>query len=470
MDKHQFEENVTRALADQQLRRNIGSAMDGLIIKRQAVFDDSLELKQLRDFGQAAKQRALQNLPDLLEQLEQNCTRNGIQVHWARTTEEANRIVLDIIRQNGAKAIVKGKSMVSEEMHLNAFLARHGIEALETDLGEFIIQLNCETPSHIIVPAVHKNKQEIAQIFHEKLPDTPYTEEVEELNAIARSRLREKFSEARVGLSGVNFAVAESGTLCLVENEGNGRMCTTVPDVHIAVMGIEKVVARLEDIPPLLRLLTGSATGQLITTYVNMITSPRKEGEKDGPKEVHLLLLDNGRSQMLSDPQLRQTLQCIRCGTCLNHCPVYTRIGGHAYGFVYPGPIGKILNPQMAGFEEAGVLATASSLCNACEEVCPVKIPIPELLRRLRKERNDDRPAALLASVLQAAELITWKCWQLVNTHPRLNQIAGRAAALLGRNLPNVGPLRQWRRYRAAPKVAQKTLHELVKDHGVPNE
>ena len=470
MDKHLFERNVTEALADQQLRRNIGSAMDGLIIKRQAVFDDAEELSHLRDRGQATKQYALRNLPQLLVQLEENCTRNGMTVHWARTTSEANQIVLDIIRENDAKAIVKGKSMVSEEMHLNAFLAKHEIEALETDLGEFIIQLNCETPSHIIVPAVHKNKQEIAQIFHEKLADTPYTEEVEELNAIARSRLREKFSEAKVGLSGVNFAIAETGTLCLVENEGNGRMCTTLPDIHIAVMGIEKVVPKLEDIPPLLRLLTGSATGQLITTYVNMISSPRKEGEKDGPREVHLVLLDNGRSKMLGDPQLRQTLQCIRCGTCLNHCPVYTRIGGHAYGFVYPGPIGKILNPQMAGLEQAGVLATASSLCNACEEVCPVRIPIPELLRRLRRERNEDRPAAFLAFVLQAAELVTWKGWQLVNTHPGLNRLAGRAAALMGRHLPNIGPLKQWRRYRSAPQVAAKSLHELVKDHGVPNE
>jgi L-lactate dehydrogenase complex protein LldF len=470
MDKQGFEQKVTAALADRQLRRNIRSAMDGLMLKRQAVFDDPDEFERLRARGQVIKQHALQNLPDLLERLERNCTRNGIQVHWARTTHEANRIVLDILREHGAGAIVKGKSMVSEEMHLNAFLARHDIEALETDLGEFIIQLNGETPSHIIVPAVHKNKREIARIFHEKLPDTPYTEAVEELNAIARDRLRRKFSEAKVGLSGVNFAVAETGTLCLVENEGNGRMCTTLPDVHIAVMGIEKVVPRLSDIPPLLRLLTGSATGQLITTYVNMITSPRKAGEKDGPKEVHLVLLDNGRSKILSDPQLRQTLQCIRCGTCLNHCPVYTRIGGHAYGFVYPGPIGKILNPQMAGLEQAGVLATASSLCNACEEVCPVKIPIPELLRRLRRECNEDRPAAPLAFVLQAAELITWKGWQLVNTHPGLNRLVGRAAALLGRHLPNMGPLRQWRRYRAAPQVAARSLHELAKDHGVPDE
>lgn len=470
MDKHGFEQNVTEALANQQLRRNIGSAMDGLIIKRQAVFSDPTELEQLRETGNAIKKKSLGALPELLEQLEQNCTRNGIRVHWAETTTEANRIVLDIIKQKGADSLVKGKSMVSEEMHLNRFLEENGVAALETDLGEFIIQLNGETPSHIIVPAVHKNKQEIARIFHEKLPDTPYTEEVEELNAIARARLRQKFSEAKVGLSGVNFAVAQTGTLCLVENEGNGRMCTTVPDTHIAVMGIEKVVPRLDQIPPLLRLLTGSATGQLITTYVNMISGPRKEGEKDGPTEVHLILLDNGRSRILADPQLRQTLQCIRCGTCLNHCPVYTRIGGHAYGFVYPGPIGKILNPQMAGIEQAGVLATASSLCNACEEVCPVKIPIPQLLRRLRRERNQHRPPGMPEFFLQAAEVLSWKGWQLVNTHPRLNQMVSRLAAVMGRNLPNIGPLRQWQRFREAPRLAKKSLHRRVKERGGAND
>ena len=268
--------------------------------------------------------------------------------------------------------------MVSEEMELNDFLHANGIEAIETDLGEFIIQLNKEKPSHIIVPAIHKNKSEIGRIFQEKL-GTPYTEDVGELNGVARQTLRQGFYEATVGLSGVNFAVAETGTLCLLENEGNGRMCTTLPSVHIALMGLEKVVEKLEDLPPLLRLLTGSATGQLISTYVNIITSPRRRGEKDGPKEVHLVILDNGRSRIYGDPQYRQTLQCIRCGTCLNHCPVYTRIGGHAYGFIYPGPIGKILNPHVEGLEKAGELPFASSLCGACEEVCPVKIPIPLL-------------------------------------------------------------------------------------------
>ena len=228
----------------------------------------------------------------------------------------------------------------------------------------------------------------------------PSTAAERRLKAIARRSLRERFARARVGLSGVNFAIAETGTLCLVENEGNGRMCTTLPDVHIAVMGIEKVVARLEDIPPMLRLLTGSATGQVITTYVNMITSPRRTGEKDGPKEVHLIILDNGRSRMLADPEFRQTLLCIRCGTCLNHCPVYVRIGRHGYGHVYPGPIGKILPPQMEGLEQAGVLATASSLCGACGEVCPVRIPLPKLINRLRAEAVDGQHVRVAGAVI----------------------------------------------------------------------
>ena len=383
-----FETNVARDLKNRQLRQNLQSAMDTLISKRQAVFPDPEEIKKLREIGNAIKQQALSRLPELLEQLEKKCIENGIQVHWAETTDEANRIVLDIMRSHDANEIVKGKSMVSEEMHLNHFLIENGIEPIETDLGEFIIQLAGETPSHIIVPAIHKNKDEVARLFHEKIPNTPYTEKVEELTAIARNAMRKKFAAAPVGLSGVNFAIAETGTLLLVENEGNGRMCTTVPPVHIAVMGLEKVIPKWIDVPPLLRLLTGSATGQLITTYVNMITSPRRPGQKDGPKEVHLIILDNGRSHILADPEFRQTLQCIRCGTCLNHCPVYTRIGGHAYGFVYPGPIGKILTPQMEGLEKAGELITASTLCNACGDVCPVKIPIPSLIRRLRDESH----------------------------------------------------------------------------------
>ncbi len=469
-----FADNVAGALKDDQLRKNLRKAMDILVDKRKAVFADADELAHLRSVGNAIKRRALQKLPHLLEQLEANCTANGIQVHWAEDTAAANRIVLEILRDQDASDIVKGKSMVSEEMHLNRFLDEHGIDAVETDLGEFIIQLNHETPSHIIVPAIHKNKDEVAAIFHDKIPETPYTENVEELTAIARRVLRKRFAAAKVGLSGVNFAIAETGTLLLVENEGNGRMCTTAPEVHVAVMGLEKVIEKLSDVPPLLRLLTGSATGQIITTYVNMITSPRKTGEKDGPKAVHLVILDNGRSRILADPEFRETLLCVRCGTCLNHCPVYVRIGGHAYGHVYPGPIGKILTPQMEGLDKAGVLATASSLCGACAEVCPVRIPIPDLIRRLRNESYDKNHRGVVPGAgykRNLAETLVWKGWELANTRPALNHAGTHLAGMVGNHrLPNVGPLKGWTSVRTQPKVACRTLHERARSEGVKDE
>ena len=476
MTNHQplnFDKNVSRALNDAQLIKNIKSAMATLVSKRKTIFSDAAETERLRTLGNALKKKALSKLPQLLEQLEEKCTQNGIQVHWAETAAEANQLVLDIMKSHGATRLVKGKSMVSEEMELNAFLQKHGIEALETDLGEFIIQLNNETPAHIIVPAIHKNKDQISKIFHDNIPDEPYTEDVAELTAIARKTLRQKFYQADVGLSGVNFAVAETGTLCLVENEGNGRLCTTVPGVHIALMGLEKVVEKLEDVPPLLRLLIGSATGQLITTYVNMITSARKEGEKDGPKEVHLIILDNGRSKIFADPRRRQTLQCIRCGTCLNHCPVYNQIGGHAYGYIYPGPIGKILNPQIEGLKAAGVLASASSLCNACEEVCPVKIQIPDLIRRIRNESYSNDPSCTIEGhgyKRNLVEVLTWKAWEKINTHPLINAAGLKILSVLGIKLPKIGPLKYWTRYRTTPELGKKSLHELIKQHGVDHE
>ena len=473
MTNHQqvdFNDNVSRALNDTQLIKNIKAAMGTLVSKRKNIFSDEAETEQLRTLGNALKKKALSKLPQLLEQLEEKCSRNGIKVHWAETTSEANHQVLEIMRSHGATRLVKGKSMVSEEMELNAFLQKNGIEALETDLGEFIIQLNHEKPTHIIVPAIHKNKDQISKIFHEKIPNTPYTEDIAELTAIARKTLRRKFYQADVGLSGVNFAVAETGTLCLVENEGNGRMCTTAPQVHIALMGLEKVVEKLEDLPPLLRLLTGSATGQLITTYVNMITSARKEGEKDGPKEVHLIILDNGRSAMLNDPELRQSLQCIRCGTCLNHCPVYVRIGGHAYGFVYPGPIGEVITPQLEGLGKAGELAGASSLCQACGEVCPVRIPLPDLIRRMRREgvgQGADCCVRDYGSKRSALESLAWKAWALVNTNPRLNALNNMFLGKLGNHLPQLGPLAAWTTGRTAPRFAPKNLHQLADEEGL---
>lgn len=469
-----FHARVHQALTDSQLRANFRRAMDGLRIKRQAVFDDPAELEALRDLGAAIRRNALAKLPELLEQLEANCTANGIQVHWAETVEEANGIVLDIARQHDAKRIIKGKSMVSEEMHLNHFMAEHGIECLESDLGEYIIQLDHEMPSHIIMPAIHKNKDQIARLFEREVEQGHYTEDVDELTAMARRKLREAFMSADIGMSGVNFAVAETGTLCLVENEGNGRMCTTVPPVHIAVTGIEKVVERLDDVPPLFSLLTRSATGQPITTYFNMITTPRKEGERDGPREVHLILLDNGRSRMYADDQLRETLRCIRCGACMNHCPVYGRIGGHAYATVYPGPIGKILMPQLDGLDKVGELATASSLCGACGEVCPVRIPIPQILVRLRKEAVNPprgKPAVMgSGSRRKGMEALVWRWWAALHARPKRYRWMTELSARFGAALPRVGAIKAWTSVRSKPRLARKTLHGLMRERGMSDE
>ncbi|MCP3869881.1 MAG: lactate utilization protein, partial [Gammaproteobacteria bacterium] len=310
------------------------------------------------------------------------------------------------------------KSMVSEEIGLNGFLESRGIECLESDLGEFIVQLAGERPSHIIAPAIHKDRVQVAQLFKKWFPDIPYSEEIETMTRSARQVLRQKFYDASVGFSGVNFAVAETGTLCLVENEGNGRLCTTVPPVHIALTGIEKVVGRLADIPPLLDILVRSATGQPITTYFNMITSPRRADEKDGPEEVHLVLLDNGRSRIYQDRELDFTLGCIRCGACMNHCPVYARIGGHAYRCTIPGPIGALLEPQKTGLDKLGVLPSVSTLCGACSEVCPVGIPIPALLNRLKADGVTGSPGPGEIAVPGAGsrrtrrEAALWRVWQ----------------------------------------------------------
>ncbi|GAB2785215.1 LutB/LldF family L-lactate oxidation iron-sulfur protein [Halomonas shantousis] len=458
-----FHAQAHNALNNPQIRANFRKAMDGLMVKRRDAFGD-WDLETLRELGANIRLRALAKLPDLLEQLEANCQANGIQVHWAEDGEQACRIIRELCEARGAKRMIKGKSMVSEEMHLNAHLEAAGIEALESDLGEYIVQLAEETPSHIIMPAIHKNTDEISDLLHDKT-GTQRTRDVDYLTAAARHQLRERFMAADVGLSGVNFAVAETGTLCLVENEGNGRLTTTVPPMHIAVTGIEKVVEHLRDVPPLYALLTRSATGQHVTTYFNMISSPRKPGEHDGPEEVHLVLVDNGRSNIYQDDELLDTLRCIRCGACMNHCPVYTRVGGHTYGTTYPGPIGSILMPHLQGLETTKDLPTASSLCGACGEVCPVKIPIPDLLVRLRKEAVGEGRGNVegAGAKRDRKELLAWKSWQWLATHPGAwragTGVAGRLRALAPAKLG------VWTDYRTAPKPAAKTLHALVKQH-----
>jgi len=468
-----FLASSARALADPQLRRNFRRAMDGLMAKRAAVFPDPSEWTRLRALGGAIRAKNLLKLPDLLERLEKNLTKNGITVHWASTTAQANQVVLELLEARGVKALVKGKSMVSEEMGLNHFLGAHGVESLESDLGEYIIQLDGEMPSHIIMPAIHKNKDQIARTFSEKIRNAKYTEEVDELTAMARAVLRQKFFEAGAGLSGVNFAVADTGTLCLVENEGNGRMSTHVPPLHIALMGLEKVVERLDEVAPLYSLLTRSATGQAISTYLNLISGPRSGGERDGPREVHLVILDNGRSRIFQDPELRATLACIRCGACMNHCPVYTRIGGHAYEAVYPGPIGSILTPQQEGAGLWHELPHASSLCGACAEVCPVGIPIPHLLIRLRREAGHRVPGSTVlgaGSARSRLEDLAWSVWGWVLGHPAAYRLASWCATRCWRLLPSRAPvLEAWTRSRHKPRMAGASLQERLRRSGVPD-
>lgn len=423
-----FRQRAKAVVANPDLQKSLRGAMDFLQAKRLAQFPDDAELQHLRDLGELIRQYSLANLPALLTQLEARLTANGVQVHWAETPEDANRIFIEIAQRCGARSVIKGKSMVSEEVELNHALAEVGIDALESDMGEYIVQLADEKPSHIIMPAIHKTKVEIAELFAERIPGVDYTDSVDELIQIGRKVLRAKFASADIGLSGVNVMVAETGTLCLVENEGNGRMSTTVPRVHVAITGIEKVVEKLSHVPPILSLLTRSATGQAITTYVNMISSPRKPDELDGPDAVHLILLDNGRTQAYADLQLRSTLQCIRCGACMNHCPVYARVGGHTYGTTYPGPIGKIISPHLLGLDSTYGLATASTLCGACAEVCPVRIPIPDLLIRLRTEAYHNPSTASEAvrgagSAYSSVAMALWHGWAATYRHPKLYRL-----------------------------------------------
>jgi L-lactate dehydrogenase complex protein LldF len=462
-----FKARSRNAVNDPVQRKNFRGAMDFLQEKRRAQFTDRDELDGLRVLGEAIRRYSLARLPQLLEQLERNLTANGVQVHWAETADEANAIALTIAHKHNARTIAKGKSMVSEEIGFNHAMAAAGIDAFETDMGEYIVELAGEKPSHIIMPAIHKTKQEVAALFAAKIPGVDYTEDVDELIKIGRQVLRRKFAEADIGLSGVNFAVAETGTLCLVENEGNGRMCTTVPKVHIAVTGIEKVVEKLEHVLPLYSLLTRSATGQLISTYFNMISRPRQPGEKDGPEEVHLILIDNGRSQAYADDQLRATLQCIRCGACMNHCPVYARIGGHAYGTTYPGPIGAIVSPHMLGLDATYPLAFASTLCGACVEVCPVKIPITDILIRLRNEAQA-RPGGADASLRgsgagrTARASTLWKIWSLIYSRLRLYRLT---SWFISRG-HYLSPTEQgaWTYSRTPLKPAAKRLRDLLKE------
>jgi len=383
----------------------------------------------LRKAGHDLRMHALTHLDEYLALLEEKVTAAGGQVHWARNAEEANRIVLDIASRHGVRNVVKVKSMVTEEIELNHALEGRGIRVYETDLGEFIVQLAGQRPSHITAPALHMTKEEIADLFREKLK-VKTEPDPRQLTEIARKLLREEFLAADMGISGGNFLVAETGTLILVTNEGNGRMCTSLPPVHVAIVGIEKILPDWDSAAVMLKLLARSVSGSKITAYNTFITGVR-EG---GPREFHLVLLDNGRTRILRDETARETLACIRCGACMNICPVYNHVGGHAYGAVYPGPIGSILTPQLLGTQAAGGLTFASTLCGACSEICPVMIPITEILLHLRRRcmEGDELESSSAPAGIRAAA----RALQYVMGSPALYRLAGR----LGRTL--LAPLR----------------------------
>jgi L-lactate dehydrogenase complex protein LldF len=397
-----FRERIRTSLANENLQIALDANAERRIAARKGALDSLPEdWHVLRKRAHAIRLDTIKNLDGYLEQFLEKVKANGIQVHSVKDATQAVEIVSDIVRDKGARLIVKSKTMVSEEIELNKSLEAQGIEVIETDLGEFIIQLRGEPPAHIITPAVHLRKEEVSETFHETL-GTPATTDIPVMTAAARKRLRRYFLEADIGISGINFGVVESGTLCIVTNEGNGRMVTTLPPVHIALMGIERLVPSINDLALMLNLLPRSATGQLITVYTNLINSPRQPGDPDGPQERHLVMVDNGRNAVRNSP-LAEALLCIRCGACLNACPVFAEIGGHAYvgihgeNSTYPGPIGSVISPGLFGQSEFGQLARASSLCGACREACPVDIDLPKLLLRVRaggielKDKKTDR-------------------------------------------------------------------------------
>ncbi|MGA8043465.1 MAG: LutB/LldF family L-lactate oxidation iron-sulfur protein [Terracidiphilus sp.] len=376
-----FPEAAKELLADSQIRRNVRHATDVIQAKRNRVVGELPDWEALREAGSEIRAHALAHLDHYLVEFERNCTRAGGTVHWARDAAEANRIILALIQRHQAKEVIKIKTMTSEEIGLNRHLEANGVRPHETDLAELIVQLGHDKPSHFVVPALHKNRQQVREIFQREMHLPELGDKPEDLCAAARTYLREKYLRIKVAVSGANFLVAENGAVCIVESEGNGRMCLTLPDVLISLVGIEKVIPRFRDLEVLLQTLPRSATGERMNPY-NSIWTGVHEG--DGPKEFHVVLLDNGRSPILADDEARQTLKCIRCAACLNACPVYHQTGGHAYESAYPGPIGAILTPQLYSMERGRTLPYASSLCGACYEVCPVKINIPEVLIHLR--------------------------------------------------------------------------------------
>lgn len=458
---NQFDQRSKQAIADPEIQRAIPKAVRTVSEKRiLAMYETSSEHGEaLRQQAADIKRYTLKNLPTLLEEATDKMIANGIQVLWAEDAAAAREHVLDIACKHNTQKVTKSKSMVTEEIALNEALENAGITTIETDLGEYILQLDGDAPSHIVTPVIHKSKEQIRQLFIDKI-EMPPTDDVVEMAQFAREKLREEFLSSDMGISGGNFVIAETGSLCLVTNEGNARMVTNVPPVHVAVVGIEKIVPTLEDYALITQILPRSATGQKMAVYSHMINSPRREDEVDGPEHIYVIFVDNGRSDIYSSAYA-EALACIRCGACLNICPVYRTVGGHSYGWVYPGPIGSIVSPLLLGLETATPLPNACSLCGACYEVCPVKIDLPRMLLDLRRDL-----------VKQGHQSMIWNAgisiWGIGLSSPGLYSLGVKAARFTTRRLPNKSfpaPLNGWTDYRDIPNFADQSFADWWDEH-----
>jgi len=468
----EFKANARVALDDAQLQRALAGLPGGLVAQRTAARARLPEFEALRDVGRDIRDHALAHLDLYLEEWERNATAAGATVHWAETAADARDAILAICQRAGARTVTKGKSMVSEEIALNGHLEAQGLEVVETDLGEYLVQIRGEVPSHIIAPAIHLTQDQVEADFrkrHTHLPKDRVLIEAATLVGEAREILREKFLAADVGITGANFLIAETGSTIIVTNEGNGDLTQSLAKVHIVITSIDRVVPTLEDVSSILRLLARSATGQEFSTYTTFSTGPRRSGDPDGPQACHIVVLDNGRSELLGS-ELREVLRCIRCGACMNHCPVYTAIGGHAYGWVYPGPIGAVLTPSLIGVKQAGHLPSASTFCGRCEQVCPMKIPLPKLMRHHRETEFDQ--GGLSWSYRKGLAL-----WGWLALRPRLYHLASRfGIAALGAAGRRRGSFRRlpfatgWTRHREFPAPQGRTFQQLWAEHraGLP--
>lgn len=458
-----FKARARTAVRDIPFRQALASATVRFDSGRVAKMGELPDPEGLRDRGRAIRLATLESLDEHLGRLADQVEQAGGHIYWALDADEACQIVAQIAREHGVELAVKSKSMTSEEIELNHILEAQGITVVETDLGEWIVQLAGERPSHIIAPAVHKTIQDVIELFEKATGEKGLPAEIPALTAVARRALRERFIRAGIGISGVNFAIAETGTIVIVTNEGNGRFVTSLPPVHVAIMGIEKVIPTWDDWAVLLPLLTRSATGQRLSSYVTAITGPRRAGEVDGPQEFHLVIMDNGRSGIL-DSKYRESLACIRCGACMNVCPVYTDVGGHAYGSVYPGPIGAVITPLFEGLDQALELPWASSLCGACLDACPVRIDLPRMLIELRQEQVER------GMVGRGERLAFWWFGRLVGRRfvfdlaIRVGRLLQRPFVRHGRVTSAPPPLSAWTRYRDWPALADRGFGERWED------